>query len=198
MRGKEESEKVGLMLNNQKTQIMAFGPITSWQIDGKKMETVRDFIFLGSKITADSDCGHEIKRCLILGWKAMTNLDSTLKKQRHHFADKGLYSQSYIFPVVLYVCESWTLKQAKQQRIDAFKLWYWRRLLRVPWKARWLNQCILKEINLEYSLEGLMLKLKLLILWPPNVKSWLMGKDSDPGKDWKQKDMGTAEDEMVR
>ena len=145
MRVKEESEKVGLKLSIQNAKIMGSGPITSWQIGE---ETMRDFIFLGSKITADSDCGHEIKRCLLLGWKAMTNLDSVIKKQRHHFADKGLYSQSYIFPVVLYVCESWTIKKAEQQRIDAFKRWCWRRILRVSWKARRLNQCILKEINL--------------------------------------------------
>ena len=125
------------------------------------METVTDFIFLGSKITADSDCSHEIKRHLLLGRKAMTNLDSILKKQRHYFANKGLSGQSYGFPVVMYGCESWTRKKADHQRIDAFELWSWRRLLRVPWTAKRSNQSILKEISPEYSLEGLMLKLKL-------------------------------------
>ena len=130
-----ESEKAGLKLNIQKTKIMASGPITSWQIDG---ETVTEFIFLGSKITADGDCSHEIKRRLLLGRKAITNLDSILE-QRHYFADKGLSSQSYGFPVVMYGCESWTMKHAEHQRIDAFELWCWRRLLRVPWTARRSN-----------------------------------------------------------
>ena len=143
---------------------MASGPITSRQIDGETMETARDFISLGSKITADSDCSHEIKRCLLLERKAMTNLDSELKMQRHHFADKGLSSQSYGFPVVMYGCESWTIKKAEHRRIDAFKLWCWRRLLGIPWTARRSSLSILKEISPEYSLEGLMLKLKLQYL----------------------------------
>ena len=125
------------------------------------METVRDFIFLGSKITADGDCSHEIKRCLLLGRKAITNLDSTLKKQGHYFANKGPSSRSMVFPVVMYGCESWTIKKAEHRRIDAFELCCWRRLLRVPWTARRFNQFILKEVSPEYSLEGLMLKLKL-------------------------------------
>ena len=135
---------------------MASGPITSWQIDGETMKRVTDFISLGSKITADGDCLHEIKRCLLLGRNAMTNLDSILKKQRHCFANKGPSSQSYGFS-----SESWTIKKAECRRIDAFVLWCWRRLLRVPWAARRWNQSILKEISHEYSLEGMMLKLKL-------------------------------------
>ena len=139
---------------------MASSPIISWQIDGEKVETVKDFIFLGSKITADGDCSHKIKRHLLLERKAMTNLESILKI-RDIVVNKGLYSQSYGFPVVMYGCESWTVGKAECQRIDAFDLWCWRRLLRVPWPARRSNQSILKEINPEYSLERLMLKLKL-------------------------------------
>ena len=157
MKVKEESEKVGLKFNIQKTKIMSSGPNTPWQIDG---ETVADFILGGSKITADGDCSHEIKRCLLLGRNVMTNLDSILKS-RHFFANKGLSSQSYGFSVVLYRCESWTTKKAEHLRIDAFKLWCKRRLLRVPWTTRRSSQSILKEISPEYSLEGLMLKLKL-------------------------------------
>ena len=140
---------------------MASGPITSWQIDGQTMETVRDFIFLGSKITADGDCSHEIKRCLLLGRKAMTNLDSTLKSRDITLPTKVHLVKAMVFPVVIYRCESWTTKKAECQRIDAFELWCWRRLLRVPWTARRSNQSILKEISPAYSLEGLMLKLKL-------------------------------------
>ena len=145
---KEESEKVGLKLNIQKTKIMASGPITSWQIDGKTIEIVTDFISGGSKITADGDCSYEMKRCLLLGRKAMTNLDSIIKKQRHYFADKGPSSQSMVFPVVKYRYENWTIKKAEHQRIDAFELWYWRRVLRVPWTARRSNQSILKKSTL--------------------------------------------------
>ena len=158
MKVKEESEKVGLKLNIQKTKIMVSGPITSWEIDG---ETVSDLIFLGSKVTVDSDCSHEIKRCLLLGRKVMTNLDSILKKQRHYFANKGRLVKAIVFPVVMYGCESWTVKKTEPRRIDAFELWCWRRLLRVPWTARRSNKSILKEISPEQSLEGLMLKLKL-------------------------------------
>ena len=143
------------------TKIMASGPIASLQIDGETMETVTDFIFLVSKITADGDCSHEIKRCLLLGKKAMTNLDSILKSRNITFPTKVCLVKAMIFPVVMYGCESWTIKKAESQRIDAFELWYWRRLLRVPWTARRSNQSILKEISPEYSLEGLMLKLKL-------------------------------------
>ena len=140
---------------------MASGPITSWQIDGDTVETVTDFIFLGSKITADGDCSHEIKRCLLLGRKAMTNLDSTLKSRDMTLPTKVHLVKAMVFPVVTYGCESWTIRKAKHRRIDAFELWYWRRLLRVPWTARRSNQSILKEISSEYSLEGLILKVKL-------------------------------------
>ena len=139
---------------------MASGPIISWQVDGETMETVRDFTFWGSKTTADSDCSHEIKRHLLLGRKAMNKMDSILKS-RHYFADKVCLVKAMVFPVVMYGCESWTLKKAEHRRIEAFELWCWRRLFRVPWTARRSNQSILKEISPEYSLEGLMLKLKL-------------------------------------
>ena len=161
MRVKEESERAGLKLNIQKTKIMASGPTTSWQIDGETMETVTDFIFGGSKTTADSDYSHEIKRHLLLGRKAMINLDHTLKSRDNTLPTQVYTVKAMVFPVVMYRCESWTIKKAELQRIDAFELWHWRRLLRVPWTARRSNQCILKEIRPEYSLEGLMLKLKL-------------------------------------
>ena len=139
---------------------MASGPITSWQIDGEKMATVRDFIFLGPKIPADGDCSNEIKGCLLLGGKVMTNLDSIFKSRDITLPTKVHVVKAMVFLVVMYVCESWTIKKAECQRIDAFELWSWRRLLRVPWTARRSNQLILKKINPEYSLEGLMLKLK--------------------------------------
>ena len=140
---------------------MAAGPITSWQIDGEAMQTVTDFILGGSKITADVDCSHEIKRCLLLGRKLMTNLDTLLKKQRPYLPTNLLIVKVMVFPVIMYGCESWTVKKAERQRIDAFELWCWRRLLRVPWTARRSNQFILKEISPGYSSEELMLKLKL-------------------------------------
>ena len=140
---------------------MASGPITSWQIDGETMETVTDFIFLGSKITADGDCSHETQRCLLLGRKAMTNLHSTFKSRDSTLPTKVHLVKAMFFSVVMYGCEWWTIKKAERQRIDAFELWCWRRFLRVPWTARRSNQSIPKEINPEYSLEGLMLKLKL-------------------------------------
>ena len=158
MKVKDESEKVVLKLNIHKTKIMASGPIISWQIDG---ETVADFIFLGSKITADGNCSHEIKRHLLLGRKAMTNLDSILKSRDITLPTKVRLVKAMVFPVVMYGCENWTVKKAKCQRIDAFELWCWKRLLRVPWTAWRSNQSILTEISPEYSLEGLMLKLKL-------------------------------------
>ena len=161
MKVKEESEKVGLKLNIQKTKIMASGPITSWEIDGETMETVSDFIFLGSKITADGDCSHEIKRCLLLGRKVMTNLDRILKSRDITLPTKVRLVKAMVFPVVIYGCESWTIKKAEHRRIDAFELWCWRRLLIVPWAARRSNQSILKEISPGCSLEGLVLKLKL-------------------------------------
>ena len=161
MKVKEESELVGLKLNIQKTEIMASSPITSWQIDGETVETVADFIFLGSQITADGDCRHEIKRCLLLGRRVMNNLDSILKSRDITLPTKVHLVKPMVFPVVMYGCESWTVKKAEHQKIDAFKLWYWRRLLRVPWTARRSKQSILKEISPGCSLEGLMLKLKL-------------------------------------
>ena len=161
MKVKEESEKVGLKLSIQKTKIMASGPITSWEIDGETVQTVRDFILWGSKITADGDCSHEIKRCLLLGRKVMTNLDSILKSRDIILPTEVHLVESVVFPVVMDGCESWTIKKAECQRIDAFELWCWKRLLRVPWTARRSNQSILQEIRTEYSLEGLMLKLKL-------------------------------------
>ena len=161
MKVKEVSKKVGLKLNIQKTKIMASGPITSWQIGGETVETMADFIFLGSKITADGDCSHEIKRRLLLGRKVMTNLDSIFKSRDITLPTKVHLVKALVFPVVMYGCECWTIKKAEHQRIDAFELWCWRRLLRVPWTARRSNQSILKEISPEYSLEGLMLKLKL-------------------------------------
>ena len=153
MKVKQESEKVGLKLNIQKTNIMASGPITSWQIDGETVETVADFIFLGSKITADGDCSHEIKRHLLLGRKLMTNLDSILKSRDIALPTKVCLVKTMVFPVVMYGCESWTIKKAEHWRIDAFELWCWRRLLRVPWTARRSNQSLLKEISPECSLK---------------------------------------------
>ena len=158
---KEESERAGLKLNIQNTKIMASSPITSWQIDGKTMETVTNFIFLGSKITADGDCSHEIKRHLLLGRQAMTNLDSIIKNRDITLLTKVHLVKTMVFPVVMYGCESWTIKKAEHRRIDAFELCCWRRLLRVPWTAKRCNQSILKEISPGCSLEGLMLKLKL-------------------------------------
>ena len=161
MKVKEEGQKVGLKLSIQNTKIMAFDRITSWQIDGETMVTVTDFIFGGSKITADEDYSHEIKRCLLLGRKAMNNIDSILKSRDVTLPTKVYLVKDTVFPGVMYGCESWTTKKAEHPRIDAFELWCWRRLLRIPWTARRSNQSILKEISLGCSLEGLMLKLKL-------------------------------------
>ena len=160
MKVKEESEKVDLKVNIQKTKIMASGPITSWEIDGETMETVTDFILEGSKITADGDCSHEIKRHLLLWRKVMTNPDSILKSKDITLPTKVHLIKAMVFPVVMYGCETWTVKKAECQKIDAFELWCWRRLLRVPWMARRSNQSILKEISPGCSLDGLMLKLK--------------------------------------
>ena len=161
MKVKEESEKVGLNLHIQKIKIMTSDPITSWQIDGKTVESVTDFIFGGSKITADGDCSHEIKRCLLLGRKVMTNLDSLLKSRDITLPTKVHLVEAMVFPLVMYGYESWTIKKAEHRKIDAFELWCWRRLLRVTWTARRSNQSILKEISPECSLERLILKLKL-------------------------------------
>ena len=161
MKVKVESKKVGLKLNIQKTKIMASGPITSLQIDGETVETVSDFIFLGSHITADGDCSHEMKRRILLGRKVMTNLDSILKSRYITLPTKVRLVKSMVFPVVMYGCESWTVKKADRRRIDAFELWCWRRLLRVPWTSRRSKQSILKEISPGCFLEGMMLKLQL-------------------------------------
>ena len=168
MKVKEESEKIGLKLNIQNTKIMASGPITSWQIDG---ETVSDFILGGSKITADGDCNHDIKRRLLLGRKVLTNLDSILKSRDITLPTKVHLAKAMVFPVVMYGCESWTVKKAECGRIDAFELRCWRRLLRVPWTARRSNQSILKELSPGYSLERLKLKLKLQYFGHLMVKS---------------------------
>ena len=182
MKVKEESENPGLKLNIQKTKIMASGPITSWQTDGETMETVRDLIFLSSKITADGVCRHEIKRCLLLRRKAMTNLDSIIKSRDIVLPTKVCLVKAMVFPVVMYGCESWTIKKSECWRIDAFELWHWWRLLRVPWISRQSIQSILKEISPEYSLEGLMLKLKLQyfghLMWRTDSleKTLMLGK----------------------
>ena len=182
MEVKDESEKVGLKLNIQKTKIMASSPIISWQIDG---EIVADFIILGSKITADVDCSHEIKRRLLFGRKSTTNLDSLLRSRDVTLPTKVCLVKAMVFPLVMYGCESWTVKKAESQRIDAFELWCWRRLLRVPWTSRRSNQSILKEINPGISLEGMMLKLRLQYF------GHLMGRvdsleKTDAGRDWGQ------------
>ena len=166
MKVKEGSEKVGLKLNIQKTEIMASGPITSWQIDGETMETVRDFIWGGSKITADGDCSHKIKRCLLLGRKAMTNLDSMIKSRDIALPTKVCLIKAMVFPIVIYGCESWTIKKAEHRRIYAFELWCWRRLLRVPWTTRRSNLSILKEIS-----PWIVAKAETPILWPPDAKN---------------------------
>ena len=182
MKVKEEREKVGLKLNIQKTKIMAFGPITSWQIDGETVETVTDFILGGSKITADGDCTQEIKRHLLLGRKVMTNLDSILKSRDIILPTKLFLVKAMVFPVVMYGCETWTIKKGECWRLDAFELWCWRRLLRVPWTARRSNQSILKEIGPGCSLEGLMLKLKVQcfghLMWRADSfeKTLMLGK----------------------
>ena len=195
---KEESEKVGLKLNIQKTKIMASGSITSWQIDGETVETVSDFILGGSKITADGDCSHEIKRHLLLRRKVMTNLDTILKSRDITLLTKVHLVEGMVFPVVMYGCEYWTIKKAEPRRIDAFELWCWRRLLRVPWTARRSNQSILKEINQSWVFTGKTdVEVEAPILWPPDAQSWLIGKDPDAGKDWGREEKGMTEDEMV-
>ena len=176
---------------------MASSPITSWQTDGETMETVTDFIFLGSKITADSNCSHEIQRHVLLRGKAVIYLDTILKSRDITLLTKIRLVKAMVFPVVMYGCERWTIRKAECWRIYAFELWYWRRLLRVPWTAKRSNQSIVKVINPEYSLERLMLKLKSRILWLPDSNNWLIGKDPDAGKDWRSEEKGMTEDEMV-
>ena len=197
MEVKEESEKAGLKFNIQKTKVMASGHITSPQIDGEKVETVSDFIFLGSKITVDGDRSHEIKRCLFLERKAMTNLNSMLKRRDITLLTKVCVVKAMVSPVVMYGCDRWTIKKAEHRRTDAFELWCWRRLLRVPWTTRSSNQSILKEINPEYSLEGLMLKLKLQHLGHLMRRADSLEKDPDGGNDRGQEEKGATEDEMV-
>ena len=193
MKVKEESEKAGSKLNIQKTKIMASSPITSWQIDGETMETVTDFVFLGSKITADVDCSHEIKRHLLLRTKAMTKLYSIWKSRDIMLLTKVHIVKDVVFLVVMYGWDSWNIRKAECQRIDAFELWCWRRLLRVPWTARRSNQSILKEIIPGYSLEGLMLKLNLQyfghLMWRANSKRpWCWerwkAKGEEEGRGW--------------
>ena len=191
MKVNEKIEKVGLKLNIQKTKIMASGPITSWEIDG---ETVSDFILGGSKVTADHDWSHEIKRHLLLGRKVMTNLDSIWKSRDVTWPTKVRLVKAMVFPVVMYGCESWTMKKAEHRRIDVSELWCWRRLLRVPYTARRSNQSILKEISPGCSLEGLMLKLKLLYFGHLMQR---VGKDPDARRDWGHKEVGTTEDEIA-
>ena len=175
---------------------MASGPITSWEIDGERVETVSDFIFLGSKIIADGDCSHEIKRCLLLGRKVMTHLDSIFKNRDITLPTKVHLVKAMVLPVVMYGCESWTVKKAECQRIDAFELWCWRRLLRVPWTARRSNQTILKEISRGCSLEGLMLRLKLQYFGHLMQRVDSLEK-TDAGRYWGQEEKGTPEDEMA-
>ena len=176
---------------------MASSPITPWQIDGGTVERVADFIFLGSKLTADGDCSHAIKRRLLLGRKVMTNLDSILKSRDITLSPKFCLVKAMVFPVVMYGNEGWTRKKAEHQRIDGFELWCWRRLLRVPLTARRSIQYILKEIRPGCSLVGLMLKLKAQYFGHLNAKSWLIWKDPDAGKGWGQEEKGMTEDEMV-
>ena len=191
MKVKEESEKFGLKLNIQKTKIMASGPITSWQIDGETVETVTDFILGAPKMTADGDCSHETKRCLPLGRKAVANLDSILKSRDITLSSKVHLVKAMVFPVVMYGCESWTIKKAERWRIDAFELWCQRRLLQVPWTARRSNQSLQKEISPEYSLEGLMLKLQYFghLIWRTESleKTLMLGKIEGWRRRWWQR-----------
>ena len=195
MKVKEESEKVGLKLNIQKTKIMASGPITSWEIFGETVETVSDFIFLDSKITAGGDCSHEIKRRLLLGRKVMINLESILKSRDITLPTKVHLVKAMVFPVVMHGCESWTIKKAEHWRIHAFELWCWRRLLKRALDCKESQPVHPKEISPGCSLEGLMLKLKLQSFG--HAKSWLIWQDPDARKDWGQEEKGMTEDEMV-
>ena len=194
MKMKEESENFGLKLNIQKMKIMASGPITSWEIDG---ETVSDLISGGSKITADGDCSHEIKKRLLLGRKVMTNLDSIFKSRDITLPTKVRLVKAVVFPVVMYGCKSWTVKKAERQRIDAFELWCWRRLLRFPWTARRSSQSTLKENHCRIFFIRTDAEAETPVLWPPHAKSSLIGEDPDAGRDWGQEEKGTTEDEMA-
>ena len=196
MKVKKESEKSGLKLSIQTAKIMSSGPITPWQVVGKKWKQWQIFIFLGSKITADSNCTHEIKRHLLFGRKSMTNVASILKSRDITLPTKVHMVNAMVFPVVMCGCESWTTQQAEHWRIDAFELWCWGRLLRVPWTAKRSNQSILKEIGPEYSLEGLTLKLKLQyfghLMWRADSL-----EKTDAGEDWRWEEKGAGGDEMV-
>ena len=201
--GERGEWKIWLKTQHSKTKIMASGPITSWQIDRESTETVTDFIFLGSKITADGDGSHDIKRHLLLGRKAMTNLDNILKSRDVALPTKIHIVKAMVFPVVMYGCESWTIKKAEHQRIDTFELWCCRKLLRVPWTARRSNQSILKEIRIFHWKDWWIFtgrtdaEAEAPILWPPDGKSQLNGKDPGAGKDWRQEEKGVMEDEIV-
>ena len=197
MKVKEESENVGLKLNIQKTSIMASGPITSWQIDGETVETVTDFIFLGSKITADGDFSHEIKRRLLLGRKVMTNLDSILTSRDITLLTKVHLVKAMVFPVVMYECESWTIKKAEHQRIDAFELWCWWRLLS-PLDYNEIQPVHPKGDQSWMFIGQTDVEAEIPIFWPPDEKFQFIGKDPDAGKDWGQEEKGTKQDEMVR
>ena len=175
---------------------MASGPITSWQIDGEAMETVRDFIFGDLKITADGACSHEIKRCLLLGRKVKTNLDSISKSRDITLPTKVQLVKAMVFPVVMYGCESWTIKKTEHWRIDAFELWCWRRLLRVPWTLRKSNQFILKDQSWIF-IGRTDAEAEAPIIWPPDVKNWLIWKDLDAGRDWRWEEKGMTEDQMT-
>ena len=197
MNMKEESEKVGLRLNTQKTKIMASSPITSWPIDSETMKTVKDFILGGSKITADGDYSHEIKRCLLLGKKVMTTLNSILKSRDITLPTKVCLLKAMVFPVVMYGCESWTEKKAECWRIDTFELWCWSRLLKSPFDCKEI-QPVHRKGDLSWVFIGRTdAEAETPILWPPHAKSWLIGKDRDAGRDWGQDEKGTTEDEMA-
>ena len=196
MKVKEESEKVGLKLNIEKTKIMASGSITSWQIDGEIMETVTDFILRGSKITADGDCSHEIKRHLLLGRKTMTNLDSIFKSRDITLPTKVHLVKAMVFPVVMYGCESWTIKKAEHQKIDAFELWCWKKLLS-PLDCKKIQPVNPKRNQFWKFIGRTNAEAETPVLWPPDVKNWLIGKNSDAGKDWRWEEKGMTEDEVV-
>ena len=193
---KEGSEKVGLKLNIQKTKITASGPITSWQVDGETVETVADFIFLGSKIIADGDCSHEIKRRLFLGRKAMTNLDSILKCRDITLPTKVHLVKAMVFPEVMYGCESWTIKKSECWRTDAFELWCWR-ILESPLDSKEIQPVHPKGDQSWVFIGRTDAEAETPVLWPPHAKSWLIGKDPDAGKDWRREEKGMTEDEMV-
>ena len=194
--GQRGKWKSWLKIQHSKTKIMASGPITSRQIDGETMETVRDFIFLGSKITADGDCSHEIKRHLLLGRKVMTNLDSIFKSRDVTLPTKIHLVKAMVFPVVIYGCESWTIKKAERLRIDAFELWYWRRL-ESPLDSKEIQPVNPKGNQSWIFIGRTDVEAETPILWPPDAKNWLIGKDPDAGKDWGQEEKGMTEDEMV-